>query len=82
MTKELVKIYPNPATDHLYIEGSGQEVSIFDLLGKKVLEQKMDATATKISLPRLPSGTYHVVVRTAQQQMVAMRIFIGGWDKD
>ena len=78
MTKELVKIYPNPATDHLYIEGSGQEVSIFDLLGKKVLEQKMDATATKISLPKLPSGTYHVVVRTAQQQIVAKRIFIGG----
>ena len=78
MTKEQIKIYPNPTTDHLYIEGSGQEVSIFDLLGKKVLEQKMDATTAKISLPKLPSGTYHVVVRTAQQQIVAKRIFIGG----
>ena len=57
-------VYPNPATEFLYIENkdnlSIDTVIIFDLTGKKVIEQKnTDAT---INVQQLESGIYMVQV--------------------
>lgn len=57
--KDIAKIYPNPANDKLYIDLSKQEAtaSVFDLSGKKVLEQKIFRNGT-LNVEQLNSGTY------------------------
>ncbi len=56
-----IKVYPNPVTDKLYVEG--QEISIatltiFDLQGRVVRSHIETSDQTEISVDRLPSGTY------------------------
>lgn len=57
--KDLASIYPNPAKDKLYINLTGKEATatVFDLLGKKVLEQKIYRNGT-LALDQLNSGAY------------------------
>jgi len=60
-----LKLYPNPAREHLIVEynSSSENVSIevFDLLGQKVIEQKL--TEQRIDISTLTKGLYHLVVR-------------------
>lgn len=57
--KEMASIYPNPANDKLYINLTKQEATatVFDLLGKKVMEQKIYRNGT-LALEQLNSGVY------------------------
>jgi hypothetical protein len=51
-------LYPNPASNELYIRGLGNEtvqISIFDLQGKLLMMQE---SAGKIDISQLASGTY------------------------
>ncbi len=70
------KIYPNPARAHLIIEypsSSGNVfLEVFDLLGQKVIEQKL--TEQKIDISSLNKGLYHLVVR--EGKMVQTKKFI------
>lgn len=71
--KDMATIYPNPAKDKLYIDLKKHEATatVFDLSGKKVLEQKIYRTGT-LNLGQLNSGTYLLdlhsgAVKAAQQ---------------
>lgn len=57
--KEMASIYPNPANDKLYINLTKQEATatVFDLLGKKVMEQKIYRNGT-LNVAELNSGVY------------------------
>ena len=57
--KDMASIYPNPAKDKLYINLTKQEATatVFDLLGKKVMEQKIYRNGT-LALEQLNSGVY------------------------
>lgn len=57
--KNMASIYPNPAKDRLYINLIQQEATatVFDLLGKKVLEQKIYRNGT-LRLEPLNPGVY------------------------
>lgn len=57
--KDMASIYPNPAKDKLYINLTRQEATatVFDLLGKKVLEQKIYHNGT-LGLEQLNPGVY------------------------
>ncbi len=57
--KDMARIYPNPAKDKLYIELNKQEAiaSVFDLSGKKLLEQKINKNGI-LDLGRFSSGAY------------------------
>ena len=59
-----LKFYPNPVSSILNLE-SNQElksIEIFDLLGKKVKEIKLQNTITKINMSSLEKGTYFLKV--------------------
>ena len=62
----LVKIYPNPATDQLTIELPSEiyDVTIFDMAGKIVFNQK-SASTIKVNLSRLNSGIYLIKLSCA-----------------
>jgi hypothetical protein len=59
-----VKLYPNPAKDIVYIDGLVNEtyVTIYDMLGKKVLVAKTNQSV--IQLKGLKSGVYSVAIPT------------------
>jgi hypothetical protein len=64
---EVVRFYPNPATDILTIDfpdGMAGSVSAYltDIHGRKVLEQLLVAEKTEIPIAHLPPGVYEVVV--------------------
>lgn len=64
-------VYPNPATDHIFIETTSikdtSEVSLFDLSGKKIYTNKTskDGTLT-ISVAELSKGLYTICIESKQ----------------
>lgn len=69
-------LYPNPARAHLIIEYAANSenvfVEVFDLLGKKVIAQRL--TEQRIDISSLNKGLYHLVVR--EGKMVQTKKFI------
>ena len=62
--KSNLLIYPNPTKGIINIETKEAiTVSVYDLLGRKVLESKIDETANQINLSNLSVGTYLINTR-------------------
>ena len=74
-TQGPMRIYPNPASNVLHIEGveHGQRIMVYDLAGRKVIET---AFATKIALGGLSGGLYIVRVVTDDGQVFNQKISI------
>ena len=59
--QDAVSIYPNPATDKLFIQTvKGGYLKIFNIAGQIVLEQKINLGSNEISLNSLAPGAYEV----------------------
>ena len=56
----LFEAYPNPVRDALYLEAGEriESVSIYDMSGRRVMYQPVDALNSEISLSYLQSGNY------------------------
>lgn len=68
-TLNTLKIYPNPSSSRLHFAGSiseGQSIIIFDLLGKKVLEDLINMNST-LDITDLQTGIYIVKFKDLQQ---------------
>ncbi|TLX71056.1 T9SS type A sorting domain-containing protein [Labilibacter sediminis] len=60
-----VMIYPNPASDNVYISNAGKNsmnYKLFDGMGKLVMMGKGAVSGTRISLTGLPAGIYFLQV--------------------
>jgi len=61
-----VQAYPNPAHDRLNIKGSntlkGQPYALTDLMGKRLVEGRLDETDTQVSMESLSPGVYFLTV--------------------
>ena len=60
-----ISVYPNPVKDILYINYQNEtieEIVVYDLLGKKIVEQKTNNN--QINLSELKSGFYVVKIKT------------------
>ena len=54
-----VAVYPNPATDHIIVEGlNGGELSIMNISGSVVIRQNIVADKSIIDVSKLPPGVY------------------------
>ncbi len=61
----VVNIYPNPAGSSFTLDGEGiEEIELYDLSGRKVLEQRINNDKTVINMPTLPPGIYPAVIKT------------------
>ena len=63
VVKNSLKIYPNPAVSEITISGEelvNENIEIYNLLGQKVLEQKLMANENKINISQLSKGIYTV----------------------
>lgn len=72
--QEAVIIYPNPAISVLSVRTTGRSearhVSIRDLAGRIVLQRKLSADLTEISIGFLPDGNYFVQVTNDFNQLL------------
>ena len=65
-TIEGFSFFPNPIKDVLNVNAnqSIDQITLYNITGQKVMEQKINATSTQISLGNLPSGIYLMTART------------------
>lgn len=58
-----LRVYPNPAFDRVQMDGlyNGEEISIFNSLGQRVLMQKANGSKVIIDTSNLPAGVYSVL---------------------
>jgi hypothetical protein len=65
-----ISIYPNPATDNIYIRANDSEkfskVQLLDLNGKVIVEINEENSFQKIDTKNLPSGLYIIRVLGSQ----------------
>lgn len=57
------KLYPNPATETLYVEVNNpavKQLKVMDVTGKLVLSQSVTTNKEAINISSLPSGTYYL----------------------
>lgn len=69
---QAVKIYPNPATEKLFIDASDDlihAVSLHDLSGRQLLEKSFNQ-ASEISLQGIPAGLYLLKLQGEEKSVV------------
>jgi len=65
----VIKLFPNPCTGTITINLPAIfpcDMDIFDVLGRRIYLQKLEANHTKIELPRLATGIYFVRIKSMQ----------------
>ena len=65
--KDLILIYPNPASETIYIKGQVTEVSLFDLSGKELYHAK---ETHKINIAHLNDGLYILRINTGTNLII------------
>ena len=77
-----IKLYPNPASDHIYLDGSEIyssgviDLHLYNLLGDEVFKYNNVELNTSTSLPELPNGLYEVVLETGGQLIYSGKLEI------
>ena len=64
----MLKIYPNPATDNIFIDcadGQYLDISIYNLVGELVGIKKLNCKANEIDIGFLPKGIYIIQIITS-----------------
>ncbi len=59
-----IRVYPSYATSYINVEANaGENISLFDLYGRKMKETRADEGITEISITDFPNGVYIVKVQ-------------------
>jgi hypothetical protein len=70
----VVSIYPNPATDKLYVEAAGMtQIEIIDMLGRTALRRTTSNTRESFEISSLKEGLYFVRIALANNEVVITR---------
>lgn len=71
-TQANLKIYPNPASENLYIEcyENIEEIEIFDFSGTKVLARKEDSQKLTVNITNLDAGIYFVKTKSKTKYLL------------
>ena len=78
---DLVNIYPNPVSNILNINvpkklGDGLDITVFDVLGKPVIQQKSNDLRTGISVSELNEGIYIIKLTSSSQNVSVTKRFV------
>ena len=69
----LINTYPNPVVEDVFFNLGNQEsaiVTLYNILGVKVLEQKLSATQNQVSMGQFSRGTYIWQFSTTEGELV------------
>lgn len=67
--KKNIVVYPNPTASSLTIQGefdSNESVTIFNLLGQKVMEHSIDSNEQVVNVAKLASGVYTIYFNSSK----------------
>jgi hypothetical protein len=63
ITKDDVKIYPNPASNYINIEGvSGTTITIYNMIGARVYSENIEDPISRIDISNLVGGNYFIEI--------------------
>ncbi len=67
-----ITMYPNPASDKIYVQANSQieKISVYDLLGRSVLETSPFALKTELNIENLNNGMYIAVISSEGKKSV------------
>jgi spore coat protein CotH len=69
---DVIKLYPNPATDHIIVEANGKaSITLIDVTGRKVLEQTGSGKLT-VDVSALSAGMYYLSVNGGTYQKITI----------
>lgn len=75
-----LKVYPNPARDHFYLENptaTQQSIKVLDLNGKLLLQQQLTAGNNRIMLPSgTPTGIYAVWMANLNGEFAVRKLVV------
>ncbi len=66
-----VSVFPNPSIDHWTVTTNSDiitEISVYDLLGKKIIKEEPNTTRFDIQASNLKTGIYITTIKTVQGQ--------------
>jgi hypothetical protein len=67
--KETISVYPNPASEVLFVQNSqGAEISILNMFGKVMTK----STSNELNLNHLSPGSYFVNVNGSQSKFIKL----------
>ncbi|MEO1711737.1 MAG: proprotein convertase P-domain-containing protein, partial [Bacteroidota bacterium] len=80
-TNTSFQLYPNPASEELYIQldtfkGPAYRLQLVDLLGRIVLDEPLNSTSTRIPVARLSPGMYMTLLYQDGVQVGAQQVVI------
>ena len=76
-TDSKIRIYPNPVSDVIYIEGdtdNGSQVFIYDLAGKMVAITELSPNFTAINISHLPQGLYILKIKGKEDSSYGIKV--------
>ena len=70
-----VKVYPNPATDNIFVENlENGNLTIINVNGSVVIDKAITSNKTEIDISRLPAGMY--ILKTVSRDATTTRKFV------
>ena len=65
-----IKVYPNPVKDilNIYFEQEISGIEIFNLLGQRIVDKKINTNTTSIDLSVFPQGNYILKIKSGNNQ--------------
>jgi hypothetical protein len=74
----VIRVFPNPATDFLYIESNENvlQIEILNNNGTVVFAQKTDSYSIPVNVANLPAGLYFVKICLKGQKLITSRFII------
>lgn len=78
LEKQDIKAYPNPVRDHLFVTGledfSGARAALYDLQGRRVLEQPLTGGQPMINVSALAQGIYFLRVTMQGKELLTEKV--------
>jgi hypothetical protein len=75
ISQSIGRVYPNPATDFIFVESANQmQLKVTDLSGRTLLELHLSEGKNQLDISSLPAGSYVVVMRNKQGEVSVTKL--------
>jgi hypothetical protein len=74
----LISIYPNPATEVVYVKGAaGMDIEWYNLLGQRVRRDAIVSDESRLSVAGMSQGVYYLKLIQQEETVVQVRLLLG-----
>lgn len=75
-TNDLLRIFPNPAQDYVFVESNEniREIIIYNLTGNEILNISPEVSETRIQLNELLQGAYVILIKLSNGNQISRKL--------